>query len=88
MKLNKDKVKWAQSIIPFVRQKLIPESFKPEDVNALKHFLGMVNFLFKRIIVLHLRKVTELLCRLEDNEHYIHHCREVPEESQSFNATT
>ena len=66
MKLNKGKVKLALSIIAIVRHQLIPESFKPEDVTALKHFLGMVNFPFKDMQ--HLSKVTEPLHRLEDKD--------------------
>ena len=78
LKLNKDKVTRAQSIVPFMGHQLTPEGLKPdsakieaitampepENVTALKRFLGMVNYLSK--FMPHLSEMTVPLRRLED----------------------
>ena len=78
LKLNKLKVSRAQTNVPFMGHLLTPEGLKPdprkieaivampepEDATALKHFLGMVNYLSK--FMPHLSEMTEPLQRLED----------------------
>ena len=73
LKLNKDKVKRAQTNVQFMGHLLTPEGLKPdprkieaivalpepEDVTALKRFLGMVNYLSK--FMPHLSEMTEPL---------------------------
>ena len=80
LKLNKDKVKRAQTTVPFMGHLLTPQGLKadptkiealiampePEDVLALKRFLGMVNYLSK--FMPHLSDMTEPLRRLEDKD--------------------
>ena len=80
LKLNKDKVKLAQTNVQFMGHLLTPEGLKPdprkieaivalpepEDVTALKRFLGMVNYLSK--FMPHLSEMTEPLRRLEDKD--------------------
>ena len=80
LKLNKDKVKRAQTNVQFMGHLLTPEGLKPdphkieaivalpepEDVTALKRFLGMVNYLSK--FLPHLSEMTEPLRRLEDKD--------------------
>ena len=80
LKLNRDKVKRAQTNVRFTGHQLTPEGLKPDpakveaitampepdNVTALKRFLGMVNYLSK--FMPHLSKMTEPLRRLEDKD--------------------
>ena len=80
LKLNKDKMKRAQTEVRFMGHLLTPEGPKadpakveailamppPTDVKGLKRFLGMVNYLAK--FLPRLSDMTELLRRLEDKE--------------------
>ena len=80
MKLNRDKVKRAQTNVRFTGHQLTPEGLKPDpakveaiaampepdNVTALKRFLGMVNYLSK--FMPHLSEMTEPLRRLKDKD--------------------
>ena len=80
LKLNRDKVKRAQTNVRFTGHQLTPEGLKPDpakveaitampepdNVTALKRFLAMVNYLSE--FMPHLSKMTEPLHRLEDKD--------------------
>ena len=80
LKLNKTKLKQAQTEVQFMGHLLTPEGLKadpskveailempsPNDVKGLKRFLGMVNYLAKFLPLL--SDMTEPLRRLEDKE--------------------
>ena len=80
LKLNHDKVKRAQTKVRFMGHKLTPEGLKPDpakveaitampepdNVTALKCFLGMVNYWSN--FMPHLGEMTEPLRRLEDKD--------------------
>ena len=80
LKLNHDKVKRAQTKVRFMGHKLTPEGLKPDpakveaitampepdNVTALKCFLGMVNYWSN--FMPHLSEMTEPLRRLEDKD--------------------
>ena len=80
LKLNRDNVQRAQTNVRFMGHQLTPEGLKPDpakveaiaampepdNVTALKRFLGMVNYLSK--FMPHLSEMTEPLRRLEDKD--------------------
>lgn len=80
LKLNKDKVKHSQTAVQFMGHVLTPEGLQadpakieallampePEDLSALKRFLGMVNYLVK--FMPHLSDMTEPLRRLDSKD--------------------